>query len=314
MSVLPKTDRREQQDAKAIVVTRRTRFEELIAQYNTEAQAKFVIESRGADFEDYKLEYQTYTQAVKQVEAALFSAARVQRLDREFLPNFIFGPNDIVVVVGQDGLVANTLKYLVGQPVIGVNPDPARFDGLLLPFQVKDAPLIFGDVVKSNYQSKQITMAKATLNDGQELLAVNDLFIGPRYQTSARYEIQVDGKREVQSSSGIIISTGLGSTGWLKSVVAGASGVIGGSREIDASFAWDTNQLKFAVREPFPSQTTGTELVYGSVETESSMTVSSLMSGNGVIFSDGMVDDYLEFNSGAFLNIGVAAMIGNLAC
>ncbi|KZX76084.1 hypothetical protein A3715_22200 [Oleiphilus sp. HI0009] len=157
-------------------------------------------------------------------------------------------------------------------------------------------------------------MAKATLNDGQELLAVNDLFIGPRYQTSARYEIQVDGKREVQSSSGIIISTGLGSTGWLKSVVAGASGVIGGSREIDASFAWDTNQLKFAVREPFPSQTTGTELVYGSVETESSMTVSSLMSGNGVIFSDGMVDDYLEFNSGAFLNIGVAAMIGNLAC
>ncbi|KZY76611.1 hypothetical protein A3739_23255 [Oleiphilus sp. HI0067] len=195
-----------------------------------------------------------------------------------------------------------------------MNPDPARFDGLLLPFQVKDAPLIFGDVVKSNYQSKQITMAKATLNDGQELLAVNDLFIGPRYQTSARYEIQVDGKREVQSSSGIIISTGLGSTGWLKSVVAGASGVIGGSREIDASFAWDTNQLKFAVREPFPSQTTGTELVYGSVETESSMTVSSLMSGNGVIFSDGMVDDYLEFNSGAFLNIGVAAMIGNLAC
>ena len=34
---------------------------------------------------------------------------------------------DIVVVVGQDGLVANTLKYLQGQPVIAVNPD--RSDG-----------------------------------------------------------------------------------------------------------------------------------------------------------------------------------------
>lgn len=32
---------------------------------------------------------------------------------------------DIVVVIGQDGLVANTLKYLDGQPVIAINPDPA---------------------------------------------------------------------------------------------------------------------------------------------------------------------------------------------
>lgn len=303
----------ELKDVKAIVVTRRTRFEELIAQYNAEAQAKFVIESRGADFEDYKREYQTYTQAVNQVEVALKSAARVQRLDREFLSNFIFGPNDIVVVVGHDGLVANTLKYLNSQPVIGVNPDPGRFDGVLLPFQVKDTSLIFGDVVKASYQSKQITMAKATLNDGQELLAVNDLFIGPRYQTSARYEMQINGKREVQSSSGIIISTGLGSTGWLKSVVAGASGVMGGSREVESSFDWGADQLKFAVREPFPSQTTGTELVYGSVDNNSAMTVSSLMAGNGVIFSDGMVDDFLEFNSGALLKVGLASNTGNLA-
>jgi len=297
-------------DSKVIIVTRRTRYEELVAQYNTEAQAKFVIESRGADFGDYVLEYQTYTNAVNQVGVALKSAARVQCLDREFLPNFIFGPDDVVVVVGQDGLVANTLKYLDGQPVVGINPDPARFDGVLLPFKVKDASLIFSDVVKNKYQSKQITMAKAVLNDGQELLAVNDLFIGPRYQTSARYEIQINGQREVQSSSGIIISTGLGSTGWLKSVVAGASGVMGSGHSLDASFEWDANQLKFVVREPFPSQTTGTELVYGSVDNNSAMTVSSLMAGNGVIFSDGMVDDFLEFNSGTVMRLNLSAEKG----
>ena len=212
-------------DSKAIIVTRRTRLEELIAQYNTEDQAAFVIESRGSDFNDYRIEYTTYEASVKQVEAELKCSARVQRLDRTFLPNFIFGPQDIVVVLGQDGLVANTLKYLDGQPVIAVNPDPKRFDGVLLPFSVKDIGLIFSDIISQQYRSKQITMAKAELNDGQELIAVNDLFIGPRYQTSARYEITLDGRTEVQSSSGIIVSTGLGSTGWFKSILAGAKGI-----------------------------------------------------------------------------------------
>jgi NAD kinase len=306
----PKSFTGNQSEVKAIVITRKTRFEELVSQYNTEAQAKFVIESRGADFEDYKQEYQTYRQAVTQVEAALKSAARVQRLDREFLTSFIFGAQDIVVVVGQDGLVANTLKYLNGQPVIGINPDPKRFDGVLLPFQANETSLIFSDVVKASYQSKQITMASAVLNDGQALLAVNDLFIGPRFQTSARYEIQLNSQREAQSSSGIIISTGLGSTGWLTSVVAGASGVMGGNGIVDPSFAWDSDQLKFAVREPFPSQTTGTHLVYGSVSSGTSMTVASSMPGNGVIFSDGMVDDYLEFNSGAEVTLSLSPKKG----
>jgi len=297
--------------AKAILVTRRTRFEALIAQYNTEAQAAFVIESRGGDFSDYRIEHTTYVQAVNTVEAALKCSARVQRLEREFLPNFIFGPEDIIVVVGQDGLVANTLKYLDGQPVIAINPDPKRFDGVLLPFAIGDVNTIFSDALRNQYQSKQITMAKAVLNDGQELIAVNDLFIGPRYQISARYELSVNGKSEVQSSSGIIVSTGLGSSGWLKSIIAGAERVTGHTRN-NKRLAWDSDRLKYAVREPFPSQTTGTELVFGEIVLGSEMTVSSQMAGNGVIFSDGMVDDYIAFNSGVDVTLGLADNKGNL--
>lgn len=52
-------------------------------------------------------------------------------IDRSLLPNFLFGDDDIVVAIGQDGLVANTLKYLTEQVLIGVNPDPHRWDGIL---------------------------------------------------------------------------------------------------------------------------------------------------------------------------------------
>ena len=297
---------------KAIIVTRRTRFEELIAQYNTEEQAAFVIKSKGGEFEDYRIEHTTYVNAVNRVEAVLKNKARLQRLERNFLPNFIFGPEDIIVVIGQDGLVANTLKYLNGQPVIAINPDPARFDGVLLPFASNDIGSIFSDVVRKQYQSKKITMAKATLNDGQELIAVNDLFIGPRSHTSARYELSINGSSEVQSSSGVIVSTGLGSTGWMKSIISGAIGILGVSKQQDRTLPWNSNHLQFVVREPFPSQTTGTELVYGEVNTQSQMTISSLMAGNGVIFSDGMVDDFVEFNSGSKVTLGVAQSKGRL--
>jgi len=55
-------------------------------------------------------------------------------------------------------------------------------------------------------------MARARLNDGQELLALNDLFIGRRTHVSARYALRVGDYVEDQSSSGIIVSTGAGST------------------------------------------------------------------------------------------------------
>ena len=70
-----------------------------------------------------------------------------------------------------------------------------------------------------------MTMAQAELNDGQRLLAVNDLFIGARTHVSARYRLRYQGREEDQSSSGLIVSTGAGSTGWYRSLLTGAAGI-----------------------------------------------------------------------------------------
>ena len=109
---------------KIVLVTRPTRLAELIARFNTASQARFYVEHLGADFSDYQQEDENYQSAVTKVSATLDALGRVQKLDRALLPNFLFAPDDTVVVLGQDGLVANTLKYLNGQPVLGVNPDP----------------------------------------------------------------------------------------------------------------------------------------------------------------------------------------------
>jgi NAD kinase len=304
-------------DRKAVLVTRRTRLEELVARFHTLAQAKFYVEHLGADFAAYEAEHAAYVEAKRLVVAALETHGRWQGIDRTFLTNFLFGPDDVVLALGQDGLVANTMKYLDGHPLVGVNPDPYRYDGVLLPFEAKDVAALLPDVLRDRRDAKSITMARATLSDGQVLHAVNDLFIGPRSHVSARYEIAVGERRETQSSSGIIVSTGLGSTGWMRSVITGSLAVAGSMTRIDPGAAWkpqpwDSAELTFAVREPFPSRHSAATILFGRVSRKTPLDLVSWMPDNGVIFSDGIEADRLEFNSGVRATVDVADRVGRL--
>ncbi len=303
---------------KIILVRRKTRLEDLIVRYNTVDQARFYIEHLGSDFSDYLAEDAQYKKVISKAYNQLERLGRVQIVDREYIPNFIFGDNDIVVAIGQDGLVANTLKYLSGQLLIGVNPDPARWDGVLLPFEADDLKPVVEDIFKNNRQVKEVSMAKAVLNDGQTMYAVNDLFIGQKTHVSSRYHIQLGDRQEYQSSSGVIVSTGLGSTGWLKSVLTGASNIVG--TIMDQTFkigekrvlAWDSDDLFFSVREPFLSRISKADLCFGAIVKGKQLKILSQMPENGVIFSDGIESDYLEFNSGIQATITVAEKKGHL--
>lgn len=297
-------------ERRLIIVVRPTRLDELVARFNTIGQARFYVESLGADFTDYVAEHEHYRNALRQTEDALREIGRVHRLQRVHVPSYLFGPTDVVVVLGQDGLVANTLKYLDGQAIVGVNPDPARWDGVLLPFAPRDVGAIVRDHLAERRQIGEIVMAQAALNDGQELFAVNDLFVGPRSHVSARYVLAVGERQERQSSSGIIVSTGLGSTGWMRSIYAGWAGMnaalLGTKPSFENRFAWNAAELRFCVREPFPSRNSQAELVFGRVVGAETMHITSLMPENGTIFSDGIEADCLAFNSGAIATIGIA--------
>lgn len=304
-------------DRKVVLVTRRTRLEELVIRFHTLAQAKFYIEHLGQDFHEYEVEHATYLAAKRTMLDVLSAAGRFQAIDRAFLPNFLFGAEDIVIALGQDGLVANTMKYLDGHPLIGVNPDPYRYDGILLPFEPKDAELILAETMRDERQYKSVTMAQASLSDGQVLHAVNDIFIGPKSHVSARYEIRMGKQAEVQSSSGIIVSTGLGSTGWMKSVATGSIAIaraMGGNapRAGYQPQPWDSDRLHFAVREPFPSRASSASLVFGAITKRQPLTLVSHMPENGVIFSDGIEADFLDFNAGTVAAIGIAGRSGRL--
>ncbi len=304
---------------RVVLVTRRTRLDELVMRHNTLAQARFVVEHLGADFGDYLAESEAYARSLRITVQALEAWGRYQIVDRAMLANFVFDAQDIVVALGQDGLVANTMKYLLqGQPLIGLNPEPTRWDGVLLPFQPTDLGVLLPEVAADARDAKSVTMARAVLSDGQTLRAVNDLFVGPRTHSSALYEISQGSVSEFQSSSGLIVSTGLGSTAWIKSVVTGSMVIaqaLGGREAPGAAYAalpWNTSALMFAVREPFPSRTSRASLVFGRVDEAHPLRLRSRMPDNGVIFSDGIESDFLRFTAGVQASIGLSPEQGRL--
>jgi hypothetical protein len=215
-------------------------------------------------------------------------------LERGDIPRFLFAPDDIVVIVGQDGLVANVAKYLDGQPVIGIDPEPGRNAGALVKHKATDA----AELLRGTSEVEARTMVQAALDDGQRLLALNEVFVGHASHQTARYQLNVAGSPpERQASSGLIVSTGTGATGWCRSVAL--------ERPSDLVMPAPTERrLLWFVREAWPSPATGTTRTEGDLRDKPLKVI--IESDHLVAFGDGIEADSLTLNWGQTVHIGPA--------
>jgi NAD kinase len=265
-----------------------------------------------SDDDDLRDEDQTYAETLKRLMYEIDFGFPIKKVDRDYIANFDFGRCIAVVVFGQDGLVANVAKYVGDVPIIGINPDATRHDGILLPFNIDQARNIVRRAVDQKANLNSVTLAEVTTNDGQRMMAFNDFFLGCKTHTSARYTVELNLQTESQSSSGLIVSTGAGSTGWMSSLFNMAER-LGKIVEHDhqapstqPKIQWSDDKLIWAVREPFISRHSSADMIGGLLSADEELVVGSQMDGNGVIFSDGIENDFIEFNSGSIAAFRVA--------
>lgn len=276
---------------RVVLVTRMTDLDALLMCHGTREQARFFLESRQQRIEVIEEAHRAFVSALQAVSQAIPLKWRRTRLDRSELPGFVFEPEDFILVLGQDGLVANVAKYLEGQLVLGVNPYPGRVEGLLVRHRVSDCADLLQDAHMGRVKVDERSMVEARLDDGQILLALNEIFVGHRSHQSARYRIRLGEREERHSSSGVLVATGTGATGWARSI------------RQDREIPWAMPQaqdpaLAFFVREAWPSPWTQRELTQGFLEPGSKLELCSEMNEDGVIFGDGMEADRLAFNWG----------------
>ncbi len=276
---------------RVILVTRPTDLEALLARHGTRDQARFFLETRGQRIEEVESRHGSFQAALQTVHQAIPVKWRRARIDRSELAGFVFEPEDLILVLGQDGLVANVSKYLEGQLVLGINPDPRCFEGVLVAHPAAACADLLQDAAGGRARVEERTMVEGELDDGQRLLALNELFLGHRSHQSARYRIRVESREERHSSSGLIVATGTGSTGWAKSIHLERHTAL-------VMPAPSAPSLAFFVREAWPSRFTQAGLTEGTLSPGTALEVTSEMNEDGVLFGDGIEADRLEFTWG----------------
>jgi NAD kinase len=284
---------------RVLVVTRPTEYDVLLERHGTREQARFFLEAHGQSMGELETRKRKVEAALAEVSLGIPASFRRGILRRADLNRFVFEPEDMLVAVGQDGLVANVAKYLSGQKVIGVNPDPEVYEGVLVPHAAHRAAKLIKACADGLVEIEARTMVEARTDDGQRLLALNEVFVGHRSHQSARYQLRLGQQRERQSSSGIIVTTGTGATGWARSIaLASRVGVKLPAPRDEA--------LAFFVREAYPSVSTATSLTTGSLDPAHPLEVLSEMNEGGVLFGDGIEDDRIDFSFGLTATVGVA--------
>jgi hypothetical protein len=291
---------------RVVLVTKSSRLEELVLQHLTEGAARFIVESRGQSIETYKAEDAAYKASLAEIRRQIPNDLPLTSVTREDLPNFLFRDRDLIVVCGPDGLFVNLAKYVGSQPVLTVNPDPKTVAGVLMLFPPNAVGHAIAQAQDGRHRLELLPFVKASIDDDRIVWGVNDIFIGRKDHVSARYQITFGNEQERQISSGIIVSTGVGSTGWMRSVVAMITGLARGTPGKLSSLPSATSkELVFVVREPFLSPESGAGIVTGRIVPGRTLTVSSEMPDGGYIFSDGIVERAVEWNAGSKVEISV---------
>lgn len=286
---------------RAVLVHRTTEYEELLARHGTHGQAAFFLSSRGRSIDEVARRHQRTQQALADVAAAVPLQWRHSRVERADLDRFLFAPEDVVVVVGQDGLVANAAKYLSGQPVVGIDTDPGRNPGVLVRHRPGDAAALLRAAVAPGGAADELTMVEAVADDTQRLLALNEIYLGPSGHQTARYRLgagAADSPAESQASSGVLVGTGTGATGWLRSLWQERRSPLALPDPTDPRLLW-------FVREAWPSPVTGTSLVSGELGRGQGLRL-TVESDRLVVFGDGMEADALELTWGQTVRLAIS--------
>ena len=185
---------------------------------------------------------------------------------------------DLILGVGGDGTLLRISHFVNDTVVLGLNFDPKTSEGVLCSATRCDLKKKLARIIDGKFGIKKLTRAKVFfINTGQNYDVLNEIYVGSAksYHIS-RYILKFGKVEEEQKSSGVIISTGAGSTAWYGSIVK-------------ETFNPEMKELRFVVREPYKGKLLRFNLIKGKLGANQKLYIKSKML-NGVVAVDSAIE------------------------
>jgi len=147
---------------------------------------------------------------------------------------------EFVISIGGDGTALSASHFTFELPLLAVNSNPKKSEGVLTTININELEKKLEEIKKDNFETEKLERIEAEINGKKiDFPALNEIFIAnEKAYLVSKYKIKIKENAEEQRSSGLIFSTGTGSTAWFKSA--------GGK-----PFKPDARHIKMIVREPY---------------------------------------------------------------
>ncbi len=239
--------------------------------------------------------HNTHYESLSHVRKVLENAGLpYQRVYQPYAAFEEFKGRDLVISLGGDGTVLNTAHYIRdATPVLTVRSEPNSYGGLCT-IDAKNFRAALERLLQDNFEIEDWTRLEGRFGNRHDL-ALNDILLGPKYSPgAARYEICLGEEKEKQVSSGVIVSTGAGSTGWYVNIPGN-----------EGMFPKTSQELRFIAREYRTNA--GYRLTRGKLLPGQFLEIKSLMNIDGIISFDGDTQKRMhDFSRGQTVKIGIS--------
>ncbi|MBI3033628.1 NAD(+)/NADH kinase [Candidatus Woesearchaeota archaeon] len=208
-------------------------------------------------------------------------------LDAEKLRNA-----DLIITVGGDGTFLRTAQYVKDQPVLSVASSLEKNEGFFARAIKEDFEKKMGMILRDEFSIINLNRLQSEIaySSGEKAVlepAVNEVFVGSRKPyITFRYMLKIGKDEELQKSSGVIISTGAGSTAWSRSA---------GGKKLEMT----SKKMQYVVREPYFGRLTQPKMTQGVLDEPSSIRIKS-ESWDGIVAIDSHHHEH-DFSNGAVL-------------
>ncbi len=269
-----------------IVVPKLSRLEYDMHRHGlTEEEAVVRYRKRGEDAERILGSHRRQKKALAVLEKFL---NKEQFVPRERLTKEIAGNAELIVAFGGDDNFKAVSHYADDTPVMGINSDPETSEGALTYFVAGGFESVAKNLREGKYKVEEWTRLEAEIDGNPATPATSEYFLGESKRTKmSKHILEFGGKKEKQGCSGLLVSTGAGSTGWYSSAHRCR---LGGS----VTFPRTVDYAKFVATEPYMGRLYRYSMLEGVLKKGDELVVQSLNDNCGILESDSV--DAFEFN------------------